>query len=162
MPLQEGIILQRTKVRVPSPIVIFLGHSMAGVLGGLGAAAAMEALSRTTRISPAARAAIVAGGGLIAGGLVARNSPRLGTGVFVGAMAAAVPSTIEAVETWAAVREAPPSAVIEAAPPAPESPAITPSPTPSGAIGSGHAGPHPSQGLGLVMQRDHPNVLLVP
>lgn len=160
MPLQEGIILQRTKVRVPSPIVIFLGHSMAGVLGGLGAAAAMEAITRTTRLSPAARAAIVAGGGLIAGGLVARNSPRLGTGVFVGAMAAAVPSTIEAVETWAAVREAPPSAVVEAAPPAPE--AVAPETAPSGALPSGHAGPHPTTGLGLVMQREQPNVLLAP
>lgn len=160
MPLQEGIILQRTKVRVPSPIVIFLGHSMAGVLGGLGAAAAMEAITRTTRLSPAARAAIIAGGGLIAGGLVARNSPRLGTGVFVGAMAAAVPSTIEAVETWAAVREAPPSAVVEAAPSAPE--AVAPETAPSGALPSGHTGPHPATGLGLVMQREQPNVLLAP
>lgn len=32
MPLQEGVILQRTKVRVPSQFVLFLSHSAAGSL----------------------------------------------------------------------------------------------------------------------------------
>lgn len=159
MPLQEGVILQRTKVRVPSPIMIFLGHSIAGVLGGIGAAAAMEAMTRTTRLSPAARAAIISGGGLIAGGLVARNSPRLGTGVFVGAVAASLPSAVEAVETWSAVREAPPTAVVESAPAAAAAPSA-----PSAGLPSGHAGHHApaSAPQTVVVQQGHPNVLLRP
>ncbi len=168
MPIQEGVILQRTKVRVPSPFMVFLGHSMAGVLGGVGAALAMEALQRTTRISPGVRAGIVAGGGLFAGGLVARNSPRLGTGVFVGGIAASIPSVIEAVETWSAVREAPPTAVIEQ----PAAPATTPAPSPApgvatapsaGVLSSGSMGSYPAGGGGVfVMQQGRPNVLLEP
>jgi|JI10StandDraft_1071094.scaffolds.fasta_scaffold04525_10 hypothetical protein len=145
MPLQEGVILQRTKVRVPSPFVLFLSHSAAGVVGAVGVSIVAEALRRTTRLSPLARAAVVGGASVVGGALVGRDSPRLGTGVLLGGVASAVPALLESVETTMAVRDASPSA-----PPLPAagSPVETPSRdasqppllAPSGQLQRSHAG----------------------
>jgi len=107
MPLQEGVILQRTKVRVPSAFALFLSHSFAGIVGAVGVAAAAEALRRNTRLSPLALASITSGVGVLGGALVGKESPRLGTGILLGAVAAAVPSVLESVETSLSLRNSP-------------------------------------------------------
>lgn len=126
MPLQEGVILQRTKVRVPSQFVLFLSHSAAGIVGAVGVSVVAEALRRTTRLSPLARAAVVGGASVVGGALVGKDSPRLGTGVLLGGVAAAVPALLESVETSMAVRDASPAA--------PPLPASDSSPAASGAL----------------------------
>jgi hypothetical protein len=134
MPLQEGVILQRTKVRVPSPFIMFLSHSAAGVIGAVGVSVVAEALRRTTRLNPLTRAALVASTSVVGGALVGSKSPRLGTGVLLGGVASAVPALLESVETSMAVRESPAEA-----PPLPAS-SSAPSSAPSGHLQLSNSG----------------------
>lgn len=149
MPLQEGVILTRTKVRVPSQFTLFLGHFVAGAVGAAGAAIVAEALQRSTRLAPGVRAGVVAGGSLLAGGLIGRKSPRMGNGVALGGLAAAIGPASEAVETWSAMREAPVGQTTTQ----PSSPPREQPSSASGAIASGQ---------GVVMQTVHSRVLLRP
>lgn len=107
MPIQQGVILTQARVRVPSIIGLFVMHTAAGMLGAAGAAAGSLALKNTTRLSPGYRASLTLAAGLLGGALVGRSSPRIGAGVTLGSMAAAVPDAVEALQTAAAMRELP-------------------------------------------------------
>ena len=129
MPVQQGLILTQAKVRVPSKFTLFVFQTIAGGAGAVAAAGVAEALKRNTRLSPSTRALMTLATGVLGGALVGRNSPRIGSGLALGGVAAAIPAALEALETEMATRDmAPMQTQVPAPVPAPSP---TPAPAPA-------------------------------